>query len=106
MWISGLSLHGPSSNVGFFSFPSLFDVLVERGSCVVIYMPFITLGRKVFEIRFQLQTGVCFLSISWREKKESDSVYGKRRNPNLWKRLEWSHCIRNSRYSRELTSFF
>lgn len=54
---------------GFFSPLALFDVSVERGSCVVIYMTYITLERKVFEIRFQFQIGVCFLSISWKREK-------------------------------------
>lgn len=50
-------------------FSSLFDVLLECSSSVVIYTTYVTLGRKVFEIRFQLQTSVCFLSISWKREK-------------------------------------
>ena len=73
MWTSGLSLHGPGSYVGSLS-PSLFDVLVECGSCIVIYMTCVTLERKVFETRSQLHTGVCFLRVLGRGRKESNSV--------------------------------
>lgn len=50
----------------FVFFSAIFDVLAERGSCVVIYMTYISLERKVFEIIFQLQTDVCLLNDSWR----------------------------------------
>lgn len=73
-----------------FDFNVCFDVLVERGSCVVIYMPYVTLESKVLEIRFQPPTGVCFLSTSRkREKGEWQHVENKMKL-NLWKRLMWS----------------
>lgn len=50
-------------------FDVCFDVLVERGSCVVIYMPCVTLESKVLEIRFQPPTGVYFLSNSRKREK-------------------------------------
>lgn len=68
--------------ITYVGFSSLFDVSLERSSCVVIYSTYVTLGRKVFKIRFQLQTSVFLYFLEERSGK-SNSMHRKRRKQNL-----------------------